>query len=262
MPALTHKKSNHRDLEKWSLLHNLCDFKNERSDHGMSPISKSEYLNSIKERYKNSSKSDKQLMLNEFCAVCGYNRKYAIRLLNSKSTHKAIKKLSKGGRKKQYDDPHILKIIQDIWSKTNLPCSKRLKAIIPIWLPYYEGELSEQLRHKLLTLSPATMDRLMAPMRSKFNKRGVATTKPGSILKKHIPIKTNQWDETKPGFIEADTVAHCGSSTEAMFVYSLNCVDIATSWTEQRAVWGKAEKGVIEAIKSIERNFPFELKGF
>jgi len=228
----------------------------------MSPISKSEYLNSIKERYKNSSKSDKQLMLNEFCAVCGYNRKYAIRLLNSKLTPKAIKKLSKGGRKKQYDDPRILEVLQEIWSKTNLPCSKRLKAIIPIWLPYYEGELSSALRTKLLTLSPATMDRLMAPMRSKFNKRGLATTKPGSILKKHLPIKTNQWDETKPGFIEADTVAHCGLSTEGMFVYSLNCVDIATSWTEQRAVWGKAEKGVIEAIKSIERNFPFELKGF
>ena len=78
----------------------------------------------------------------------------------------------------------------------------------------------------------------MAPSRAKFAKKGLATTKPGFIIKKQIPIKTNQWNETIPGFIEADTVAHCGSTVAGMFVYSLNCVDIASGWTEQRAVWG------------------------
>ncbi|MCH8955993.1 hypothetical protein IIA28_11855 [candidate division KSB1 bacterium] len=85
----------------------------------------------------------------------------------------------------------------------------------------------------------------MAPSRAKFAKKGLATTKPGSIIKKQIPIKTNQWNETIPGFIEADTVAHCGSTVAGMFVYSLNCVDIASGWTEQRAVWGTQSIGLV-----------------
>ena len=75
-----------------------------------------------------------------------------------------------------------------------------------------------------MTISPATIDRLLAKTRSKYQKQGLATTKPGAILKKRIPVKTNQWDETVPGFVEADTVAHCGTSVAGMFVYSLNCV--------------------------------------
>ena len=122
--------------------------------------------------------------------------------------------------------------------------------------------MNEEIRAKILKISPATIDRLLKPCRYQYKKRGLATTKPGSILKKHIPIKTDQWNESNPGFIEADTVAHCGTSTEGMFVFTVNCVDIATSWTEQRAVWGKGEKGVLNAISSIESSLPFSLKGF
>jgi len=103
---------------------------------------------------------------------------------------------------------------------------------------------------------------MMAPSRSKFNKKGFSTTKPGSILKKQIPIKTNQWDEKHPGFIEADTVAHCGSSASGPFALTVNCVDISTTWTVQRAVWGKGERGVLNAISQIENAFPFPILGF
>jgi len=102
----------------------------------------------------------------------------------------------------------------------------------------------------------------MAPDRAKCNKVGLATTKPGSIIKKHIPIKTNQWDERMPGFLEADTVAHCGNSMAGMFIFTLNCVDLATGWVEQRAVWGKGETGVKDAMESIERALPFPILGF
>jgi hypothetical protein len=98
--------------------------------------------------------------------------------------------------------------------------------------------------------------------RTKFPQRGLSTTKPGSLLKKHIPVKTEQWNETIPGFLEVDTVAHCGTSTAGMFAYTINSVDIATQWNEQRAVWGKGERGVMDAIKNIEISLPFELKGF
>jgi hypothetical protein len=111
-------------------------------------------------------------------------------------------------------------------------------------------------------MSPATIDRLMKPSRSKYNKHGLCTTKPGSIIKKQIPIKTNQWDEQKPGFLEADTVAHCGSSTTGTFISTVNWVDISTTWTEQRAVWGKGETGVRMAIQDMEQSTPFPVLGF
>jgi len=112
------------------------------------------------------------------------------------------------------------------------------------------------------SLSSATIDRLMAPMRGKARKYGLCTTKPGSLLKQHIPIATYQWDKTRPGFLEADTIAYYGTSTEGMFVFTVNCVDIATGWREQRAVWGKGEKGVLEALKDIEQKLPFLILGF
>ncbi len=224
--------------------------------------SRYEYLKEILLRYKYATRAQKKNILDEFCNTCAYNRKYAIRLLNSKNKSRP-QKVSKRGRKKFYHDPLIAQVLTDIWVATNLACAKRLKAMIPLFLPHYKKYiLSKEIKEKLLKISPATIDRLMAPSRAKFTKKGLATTKPGSIIKKQIPIKTNQWNETIPGFIEADTVAHCGSTVAGMFVYSLNCVDIASGWTEQRAVWGKGEHGVLKAIKDIEKSIPFPIKGF
>jgi hypothetical protein len=102
----------------------------------------------------------------------------------------------------------------------------------------------------------------LGPSRSKYKGKGRSCTKPGTLLKKHIPIKTNQWDEKRPGFIEADTVAHCGTSLQGEHVWTLDCVDIATGWTEQRAVFGKGQSGVLDQIKDVERSLPFRLLGF
>ncbi len=188
---------------------------------------------------------------------------YAIRLLNAKEQPLNKHKPAKRGRKPLYSDPTILVVLTDIWKATNLPCAKRLKAILPLWLPFYAKFIvPDNITEKLREISPATIDRLMASDRAKCNKIGLATTKPGSIIKKHIPIKTNQWDERIPGFLEADTVAHCGNSMAGMFVFTLNCVDIASGWIEQRAVWGKGETGVKNAMESIENALPFPILGF
>ena len=229
----------------------------------MSTTSKQEYLREIRSRYQYATKEQKSQILDEFCSVCGYNRKYAIRLLNGKAPPKPSNRRSKRGRKPVYNHPFLVEVLREIWIRTNLPCAKRLKAIIPLWLPYYDKFiLPEEVKQMLLNVSAATIDRILSTVRAKYNKKGLATTKPGSILKKQIPIKTNQWDETTPGFLEADTVAHCDNSTAGMFVYTLNTVDIATGWTEQRAVWGKGEQGVLKAIKNIEASLPFSIKGF
>jgi hypothetical protein len=230
----------------------------------MSPRSKKEYTQATHQRYKNASHSEKTIILNEFCATSGYHRKYAIRLLRGFKRFTKPKS-KKRGPKPVYQKGEILTPLKQIWLASNLPCSKRLKAILPIWLPGYDqlyGKLAPGVTKALLRISSATIDRLLAPARTQENKRGRSTTKPGTLLRKQIPIQTNQWDESKPGFLEADTVAHCGESLSGMFVYTLDTVDIATGWTEQRAVWGKGETGILEQIKDIEKFLPFPLLGF
>ncbi len=228
----------------------------------MSKKSRKEYLISIKKRYESSSKLEKKSILDEFCKSCDYNRKYAIRILNNTENQKSDQTYI---RKKKYDNEELKDYILKTWKSSNLPCGKRLKPIIKIWLPKYleSGErLTSENIKLLMEISAATIDRIIKPLRHRYKKRGLSTTKPGSILKELIPIRTNQWDETRLGFIEADTVAHCGNSIAGMFVYSVNMVDIATGWSIQRAMWGKGEHGVLEALKTIECTLPFKIRGF
>ena len=230
----------------------------------MSPRSKREYREAVHLRYKNATRHEKSIILTEFCATCHCHRKHAIRVL------KGFKRFTKPKPKKRgkpsiYQNEAIIKPLKEIWLAANLPCSKRLRVILPIWLPGYIqlfGELSPDVLQALLIISPSTIDRILKPTRIHYTKRGRSTTKPGSLLRKQIPIKTNQWDESRPGFLEADTVAHCGDTTSGMYANTLDFVDIATGWTEQRAVWGKGETGVLEQIKNIETKLPFPLLGF
>lgn len=230
----------------------------------MSEKARQEYLQEIKDRYKTASRLEKKKILDEFCSVCGYNRKYAIRLLNKKASPK--QKKNRSGRPGIYRTPVIMRFLKALLRYTNLMCSKRLKEAIPLWINSYEKgyctRIPEPDRKKLLRISPATIDRLLAEERKHLTKHGLTTTKPGSLIKKKVPIKTNQWDESRPGFVEADTVAHCGTSVAGSFVYSVNMVDIATGWIETRAIWCKGERNTYEAISSIEKTLPFKIRGF
>ena len=230
----------------------------------MSPRSKREYVEAVHRRYKNASRSERTIILNELCATCGYNRKYAIRLRRGFKRFTKPKP-RKRGKPTVYQKDDILVPLRRIWLEANLPCSKRLQVILPLWLPgygQYFGQLSEEVTNALLSISPATIDRLLKPVRIQYKKRGRSTTKPGTLLRNQIPILTNQWNESRPGFLEADTVAHCGESLSGMFAYTIDTVDIATTWTEQRATWGKGETGVLKQIEDIERALPFPLLGF
>jgi hypothetical protein len=230
----------------------------------MSPRSKREYTEAIFLRYRNASRKEKTSILQEFCATLSYHRKHAIRVLrNFKRFRKPKNK--KRGRASIYSHPSILKPLKKIWLAANLPCSKRLKIILPLWIPGYIqsfGPLPPKVVEALSLISPATIDRILSPSRIHYKKRGRSTTKPGTLLRNKIPVKTNQWDESRPGFLEADTVAHCGDSLSGMFAYTIDAVDITTGWTEQRAVWGKGESGVLQQIQDIEASLPFPLLGF
>lgn len=221
------------------------------------------YLQAIRTRYRQSDKASKQVILDEFCEVCGYARKYAIRLLSRKSDTKSPPS-KRPGVKPKYQADTLMEPLRRIWFASDQPCGKRLKAVIPLWLPHYEsqyGTLVESVRTDLLKASAATLDRLLKALRVSHPK-GLSGTKPGSLLKTQIPIRTQHWDETQPGFMEADTVAHCGNSLAGDFIWSLTMTDIVTGWTECRATWNKGSQGVLEQIQAIESLLPFPLKGF
>ena len=228
----------------------------------MSQKDKLVYANAIRDRYQGSNKQEKKIILDEFCKVCNYNRKYAIRLLN-KPVNKWQKR-KKRGRKSKYDNKDFIKVLKIIWEATDYLCSKRLHAAIPIWLPYLDSDrinITDEIKKDLLTISPSTIDRVLKKSRIK-SKKGLGGTKPGSLLKNQIPIRTDNWDVNKPGFMEADTVAHCGNNLQGDFIWSLTMTDIITGWTENRAVWNKGAVGVKEQVISIENAVPFDLLGF
>lgn len=231
----------------------------------MSPRFKKEYMETIYLRYKRATRRiEKSALITELCITCSWHRKHAIRALkNFKRFTKP--KPKKRGKPSVYNIPSIIEPIKRIWLSSGQPCSKLLKPTVQLWLPSYAqefGGLPLTTVKSLLRISPATIDRILKPVRIKYTKRGRSTTKPGTLLRKSIPIKTNQWDEWRPGFLEADTVAHCGETTEGIYVNTVNFVDIATGWTEQRAVWGKGETGVLEQIKDVQDMLPFTLLGF
>jgi hypothetical protein len=222
--------------------------------------SKQEYRLVIWERYQRAGRLFKGKILDEFCANCGYSRKYAIGLLSRRPERRS----RKPGPPRQYDAA-VLAVLKALWLDCEQPCSKRLKAAVPLWLPFYEeqqGELADVLRQKLLRMSAATMDRLLKKERARYPGKGLCGTRPGGLLKNLIPIRTDNDDADRPGYLEADTVAHCGDSLAGDFVWSITFTDIYSQWTENRAVWNRGAQGVLAQVKDVEAGLVFELLGF
>jgi hypothetical protein len=156
-------------------------------------------------------------------------------------------------------------VIRAIWLSAEQPCGKRLKAALELWLPHYEkrhGALSEALRGQVLRASAATLDRLLAPCRLCLGSRGRCGRRPGTLLRSQIPIRTEHWDVSGPGFMEADTVAHCGESMAGEFCWSITASAVHTPWTESRAVPNRGQAAVAARIAHIEECLPLPILGF
>jgi hypothetical protein len=225
----------------------------------MSGKSKWDYLKAIYFRYRKASKPLRSRILDEFCQVCRYNRKYAIRLLNGPAPQKTNTPIFTG-RRPTYGIK-VIGALTAIWQAAGYPCSARLKALLPLWLPWASKRLtlSAQAQKQLLTVSPATIDRRLRPKKHQLKNRLYGRTKPGTLLKHHIPIKTDSWNVHTPGFTETDLVSHSGNSASGEFIHSLNVTDIHSTWVESRAVMGKSQIGVLEAMKDIQQALPFKL---
>ena len=228
----------------------------------MSLPSKREYLSKIHGRYQRAGKEHKSRILDEFCLICGYHRKAALRLLNRQLLGPSRRR---PGPEPTYKPELLLPPLKAIWLASDQLCSKLLKAALPEWLGLYEqrhGSLGAPVRQLLLDISPAQIDRLLRPLRVRHPRRGLSATKPGTLLRQRIPTRGGPPDTTAPGHIEADTVAHCGDTVAGHFVYSLTFTDLYSGWTELRAIWNKSGQAICDHLKEIEAKMPFALKSF
>jgi hypothetical protein len=228
----------------------------------MSQRSKRELLETIRPRYLKANKAGKGQILDEFVVTTGYHRKYALRVL--KHGRKA-KGLRKKGRRKEYQG-EVVTVLKHIWEICGRICSKRLKPFMPeivaVLERHNELSLSAEVKSQLLRMSRSTIDRCLQPARFEGKRHGLSTTKPGTLLKKAIPIRTfADWDDARPGFVESDLVAHCGDSVEGQFLNTLTTTDISTGWTECVAILHRSQHLVFAAIQTMRQRLPFPLLG-
>jgi len=230
----------------------------------MSLKSKRELLEVVQPRYLKASKVEKQKMLDEFTLTTGYHRKHAIRVLKNqvrvqnhfKRKTKTYKTIYRG---------EVVQALEQIWEIYGHICSKRLQPFLPEAITVLERcqeiELCKDTKELLLKISSASIDRCLRPIRIK-SRHGLSTTKPGSLLKNLIPVRTfTEWNEERPGFIEIDLVAHCGSTTEGQYLNTLTCTDLCTGWTDVTALLHRSQEAVSGAIQLLRQRLPFPLLG-
>lgn len=230
----------------------------------MSLKSKRELLEVLRPRYLKANKVEKEKMLDEFTAATGYHRKHAIRILkNQRQVQNHFK-----GKTKTYPAVYrgeVVRVLEQLWEIYGQICSKRLQPYLPEAIKVLERcqeiNLAKDTKELLLQISSASIDRCLRPIRIK-TPHGLGTTKPGSLLKKLIPVQTfTEWDQERPGFMEIDLVAHCGNTTEGQYLNTLTCTDIATGWTEVTALLHRSQEAVSQAIHHMRQRLPFPLLG-
>jgi len=220
-----------------------------------------EYLKAIYPRYRQAGRRDKHRMLTEFCAVTSYHRKYAVRLLNGPAP--TATRLARPRHRRSTYGPAVIDALTTIWTAAGYPWSVRLKALLPLWLPWARRRLrlSRAVEQQLRAISPRQIDRRLAPQKRQLQKRLYGRTKPGTLLKHHITLKTEHWAVTTPGFTEIDLVSHSGNAAAGEFIHSLNVTDIHTTWVETGAVLGKSAAGIQHMLDALRHALPFPLKG-
>lgn len=226
-------------------------------------------------RYQKARKKAKVIILDEFTQLTGYGRKYASYVLRSHGRKIRINEQyviqgdirKKASRKKpKVYDSAVAEALKKIWYIMDCICGKRLapilKEVVRRLERFREIRISRDVRQKLYRISAASIDRLLAKERRKHQIKGRGNTKPGTLLKHQIPIRTfSDWNEQKPGFVEIDLVGHDGGDSHGDFAQTLDVTDICTTWTETEAVKNKAQLWVFDALKDVRQRMPFPLLG-
>ena len=221
-----------------------------------------EYTETMRQHYTGACRTGKSRLLDEFIRVTGYHRKSAVRMLSgTKPTRSARGR----GRASVYG-PEMRDALWVVWEVSDRLCGKRLAPFVAEFtdrlVEHGELTVSDEVREQLNSVSASTIDRLLRRYKDSGLRRPFSTTKPGSLLKSSIPIRTfAEWEESSPGFIEMDLVAHCGDTTEGFYLNTLSAVDIATGWVECQVVWEKGQERVGGAGHKMSRSLPFRLLG-
>jgi len=227
-------------------------------------VSHKEKLTIVKafaKNYRRENRKGKGELLTRLQTATGYHRKYLIVILKNIQEKKKIIR-----RQRQSKYLSILKPLRQLWAVSNYACGKRLIPIVPVYLDrliaFKELTLTKKEKRLLLMMSPATMDRLLTHDRKRINLKSRSRTKPGTLLKHQIPIRTwADWDNAKPGFLEIDSVHHCGNSLFGEYIFTLDTVDVCTGWNECAAHQGRSEYNTVSALETIRNRLPFPLLG-
>ena len=224
------------------------------------PQARHEYLAQMRGRYLGASRREKGRLLTEAVTVTGYHRKALIRAWRRPKARRA--RGPRRGRPTRYDAA-VVRTLRAIWEAAGYPWSRRLQALLPMWLPWARRRLavSPATDAQVRAISPRQRDRLLAPDQRTIRRRLYGRTKPGTLLKHHIPVKTDHWDVTEPGFTEVDLVSHSGDRADGDFLQSLNVTAIHTTWVETCAVMGTSQVRVQEALEHLRQALPFALRG-
>lgn len=223
--------------------------------------SRRELMDATWKRYRQASKLGKTRILDEFCKVTGYQRKYAISRIRRCEECGQPKPTVRRRRKRQYGT-ELMRVVEKIWEEAGYPWSVRLKAILALWQPWIRKryKLTSSQEALMLRVSPRTIDRALQGKKRELRRRIYGRTKPGTLLRHQIPIRCEHWDVQTPGFLELDTVSHSGECAQGTFAFSFNFTDIGSTWVETAAVLGKAAKGICEAFDEMREELPFEVK--
>lgn len=217
-------------------------------------------LRVVADQYRHATKQEKGHLLDQTVRATGYHRKYLITTL----THPPEKRRVKRVRPSRYLP--ILPLLRKLWAVGNYACGQRLVPMIPVYLDalvrHERWHITKQEYTLVTVISAATVDRLLAHERKRISLKGRSRTKPGSLLKHQIPIRTfADWNEKTPGFLEIDSVHHGGDSAGGIYAWSLDATDVATGWNECAGHLGRGEYETLAAMEKIRHRLPFPLKG-
>ena len=220
-----------------------------------------EYLQALAKSYFRSDKVNKTNLLNHACRVTGLHRKTLIKRLNQRSPFKNYKKLNSGAKAK-YPPDLLLPHIEYLWISMEKISAKRMKAAYQDWLPFYhQNNVNNHIKYLLQKMSASTLERLLQKVKGNRSLiKGLCSTSPARYMKNRVPINTLDSKITSLGFMQADTVAHCGNALVGQFMNSLTVTDIASTWTQNSAIFTKKALEVRDALNQMERDLPFKLK--
>jgi hypothetical protein len=226
----------------------------------LSHQSRRELVEAWRERYLRAGRKEKTRIADELVALTGFHRKHALRVLR----HGYRLGRSGRGRPRKYTGASVSALVS-VWRICGELCGKLLGPFLPEVVPVLErwGELTldEETRRLLLAMSPATIDRKLRPFRQPFG-RGLSTTKPGTLLKQSVPVRTfADWEDAQPGFVEMDLVAHCGETTEGQYLHTLTATDVVTGWTECFVLLQRSQIAVSASLDEVRQRLPFPLLG-